>query len=315
MTSQPTEKRRANWPELPQRVRAAIEARAGAAVVDGISQPGGYSPGLASRLLLDDGRRIFVKAVGPELNPDSPRMFRQEARIAGALPPHAPAPRLLWVLDEGEGGWVTLAFEDIDGHAPANPWRAEELDRVVAALVELSVDLTPAPIDAPTAAQHFMESINGWQILQRDVPSGLDAWSRRHLSRLAELEAAAPAASAGSTLLHFDTRSDNLLLTEDRVVIVDWPHACIGAPWIDLLAMAPSVVLEGGPDPEELFLRHPAGMAAAPADVNAVLSSIAGYFTQRSFLPPPPGIPTLRAFQGAQGEITREWLARRLCWE
>jgi Ser/Thr protein kinase RdoA (MazF antagonist) len=284
-------------------------------VVDAVSQPGGYSPGLASRLRLDDGRRIFVKAVGPELNPDSPGMFRREARIAAALPPQAPTPRLLWTLDEGEDGWVALAFEDVDGHPPANPWKATELDRVVAALVELSADLTPAPIEAPAAAEHFVESINGWQLLRADdVPPELDAWSRRHLERLAELEVAAPAATTGDTLLHFDTRSDNLLLTDDRVVVVDWPHACIGAPWIDLLAMAPSVVLEGGPDPEDLFMRHPAARAADPADVNAVLCSVAGYFTHRSFQPPPPGIPTVRAFQAAQGEVTRAWLAHRLGW-
>jgi hypothetical protein len=38
---------------------------------------------------------------------------------------------------------------------------------------------------------------------------------------------------------------------------------------------------------------------------------VAGFFTRQALLPPPPGLPTLRAFQRAQGEVARAWLARR----
>ncbi|HLQ60836.1 MAG TPA: hypothetical protein VK131_03140, partial [Candidatus Acidoferrales bacterium] len=60
------------WPELPPEIRRALEARLGAAVVEAVSRPGGFSPGLASSLRLADGRRVFVKAVSPERNPDTP---------------------------------------------------------------------------------------------------------------------------------------------------------------------------------------------------------------------------------------------------
>jgi thiamine kinase-like enzyme len=44
----------------------------------------------------------------------------------------------------------------------------------------------------------------------------------------------------GQTLLHADLCADNLLLTSDGVVVVDWPYAVTGAPWVDgLLAHAP----------------------------------------------------------------------------
>jgi aminoglycoside phosphotransferase (APT) family kinase protein len=314
MAGQPTEKRRLTWFELPDRVREEIEARLQGRVIEAISQPGGFSPGMASRLRLADGRRVFVKAVGPELNPDSPGIFRHEAEIAAAIPAFAPVPRFLWSHDEGEQGWVALAFEDIDGHPPANPWRPDELDRVVNALIELSVDLTPSPIEVEPASETFSRMLNGWQLLLAGAPEELDAWSRRHLEALAQLEARAPDATAGDTLIHLDIRSDNLLLTQERVVVVDWPGAAIGAPWVDLVCMAPSVTLEGGPEPEELIVRHPAVRAADPDTVDAVIAALAGYFTQRSHLPPPPGLPTLRAFQAAQGEIARRWLARRTGW-
>ena len=60
-------------------------------------------------------------------------------------------------------------------------------------------------------------------------PAGLDGWSERNLAALAALEAEAPAAAAGDTLLHLDLRADNLLLTPERVLVVDWPHARVGA--------------------------------------------------------------------------------------
>ncbi len=66
--------------------------------------------------------------------------------------------------------------------------------------------------------------------MRRERPARLDGWSARHLDRLARLEAEAPAAAVGDTLLHLDLRADNLLLTRDRVVVVDWPHARVGAP-------------------------------------------------------------------------------------
>ena len=131
------------WHDMPQRIRAAIEAHLGSAVVEVISQPGGFSPGVAARLLTADGRRVFAKAVGPEPNPHSAGMHRREIAIAAALPRSAPVSRLLWSYDEGEpdaagaGGWVALLFEDVPGRQPAQPWQPAELDRVCAALVAI----------------------------------------------------------------------------------------------------------------------------------------------------------------------------------
>ena len=61
-----------------------------------------------------------------------------------------------------------------------------------------------------------------------------------------------------------------------------------------------------------LLTRSRAGRAASPAGVTATVCALAGYFTERSLRPPPPGLPTVRAFQAAQGEVTRRWLAQLL---
>ncbi|MCY4111756.1 MAG: phosphotransferase, partial [Chloroflexi bacterium] len=87
---------------------------------------------MAARLTVDDGRRLFVKAAGPEPNTATPKAHKSEINIVTALPRAAPVPRLLWSHDEGEGGWVVRAFEDVDGHHPIRPWRTDERDRVAA---------------------------------------------------------------------------------------------------------------------------------------------------------------------------------------
>ena len=59
-------------------------------------------------------------------------------------------------------------------------------------------------------------------------------------------------------------------------------------------------------------MADPLGRAADPAAVDSYVAALAGYFTRQALLPPPPGLPTLRAFQAAQGTIARTWAAERL---
>jgi hypothetical protein len=132
-------------------------------VVQAATQPGGFSPGLAARLRLADGRRVFVKAAGPDPNPHTPALHRAEAQITAALPPSTPSPRLLWSYDQH--GWVALAFADIEGKLPTLPWRPDELQRVLDAVVELATTLTPAPVAAPSIATRLGEAFSGWQQL------------------------------------------------------------------------------------------------------------------------------------------------------
>ncbi|MEU3554724.1 phosphotransferase family protein [Streptomyces fragilis] len=239
---------RCSWWDVPRRVRGRVEAALGSPVEGAVTQPGGFSPCVAARVRLADGGRFFVKAVGPDPNPDTPGLHRAEARVTAALP---------------AGGFRALA--ETAGHAGADPG------------------------------------------------ARLDPWARRHLEQLAAREAGWAAAAAGTALVHGDLRADNILLTADRVVFVDWPWAAIGAPWFDVVAMGPSVVMQSD-DPEDAVARldrHLVGRGADPGDVTTVLVAVAGYFLHSGLQAPPPGLPTLRAFQRAQGEAALRWLRRR----
>jgi aminoglycoside phosphotransferase (APT) family kinase protein len=303
------------WSGVPADLRAATERQLGAAVTEAVTQPGGFSPGVAARVRLSDGRRAFVKAVSAGQNPESPDIHRAEAQIAAALPASTPAPRFLGCIDQDD--WVILMFEDIDGHMPAQPWQPDELDRVLAAMADLAWSLDPAPIDAPGVVGRTPNLGSGWSQLADTVQAdtddlaGLDPWVRDHLAELVTLEAGWPGAVAGRALVHCDIRADNILLTSDRVFFVDWPWACQAAPWFDLVGMLPSVRMQGGPPSEQVFAAHPLGKDADPDAVTTAIATLAGFFVWQSRQPPPPGLPTLRAFQAAQGETALDWLKSR----
>jgi aminoglycoside phosphotransferase (APT) family kinase protein len=307
---------RIEWAQVPAAVRAAIQEVCGAAVIWARTQPGGFSPGLAARVRCADGARYFVKAVSAHANPDTPGFHRQEAHVLAALEPlithrQLPIPRLHGIVDRPP--WIALILQDIEGRQPRLPWRAAELGQVVAALDQLAGALTPAPVPVPAIGERLGAQFTGWRTLAASRGRDhLDPWSRAHLDQLADLEATWAGHAAGDTLLHADIRADNILLTGHGAIVVDWPWACRGAAFTDLVLFAPSVASQGGPQPAELIASSRSAAAASPHAVTALVCALAGYLTASSLQPPPPGLPTIRAFQAAHATITRHWLTERL---
>jgi len=313
MTGPAAEGVRVAWEQVPGPVRAAIEGVCGARVTQAQTQPGGFSPGLAARVRCENGARFFVKAVSAQANPDTPGLHRQEGRVLGALGPliagrHLPIPRLHGVVERPP--WVALVLDDVAGRQPALPWQAAELTAVVAVLDDLADALTPAPVAVPDVTERLGGEFTGWRTLAASPGRDrLDPWSRRHLERLAGLEPAWAGHAAGDTLLHADIRADNLLIADRGPVVVDWPWASRGAAFVDLVLFAPSVAMQGGPPPADLIASSRCGRAAGREAVAALVCGLAGYLTERALRPPPPGLPTVRAFQAAQAAVARRWLA------
>lgn len=301
---------RLEWRDLPAHVREAVEAAVGGTIVHAIGQTGGYGPGLAARCSLEDGRRYFVKAVSPAQNPESPHMMRREAKINASLPPGVPAPALQHVLDDGE--WVVLIFEDIEGKIPGTPWTVTDLRSVGNLSRQIGAMKTHDPL--PTIGEHYQRMFTGWRTLQTADPAAIDdAWCRRHLPELVRLEDRWTDVVAGEALVHGDFRSDNILISGSRAYAVDWTSTCRGAAWFDLVGMLPSVEVAGGGSPEEIL-----EIFELELDDDAVLplvAAVAGYFARAGSLPDPPGLPTVREFQRAQGRVTISWLRRLTGWD
>jgi aminoglycoside phosphotransferase (APT) family kinase protein len=295
---------------MPLPIRAEIERLIGGAVITAQNCPGGFSPGFASRLTLADGRRVFVKAMDADAWPEEATTHRTEAVITAALPATVPTPQLLGTFDNDH--WVVLAFEDIDGAEPPQPWNPADLGRVVAAVRRLARAVTPSPIALP----HDHPRLGGWAELARD-PSRLarlpehSRWAADDIGRLIRLEEEGLAAAQGPSLVHFDLYPHNILLTPGAVLFVDWPHARLGAPVVDLIIVLTDAAADGI-NPEPILRNHAETADLEPATIDAVLTAHAGFLLGSGLLPAPPGLEPITKAKLHLGHGAVSWLQHRL---
>ena len=259
---------------------------------------GGYTQARRVVAELADGSRAFVKVAVDELTAG---WLRAEHRVYSSVRASF-LPDLLGWDDDGER--PALALEDLSGAHWPPPWPEGSVDAVLGGLEALHA--TPPLSGLPRLVDDARLVGHGWNVVQEDpepfLSLGLvsEAWIERALPAL--LEAAADAPLDGDSFLHLDVRSDNVCLRGDRALLVDWNQACLGNPDVDVAAWAPSLRMEGGPDPWRLL--PGAGELAA---------WISGFFAARAGLPPPPTAdPSVRALQRAQLEVALPWAAREL---
>lgn len=307
--------RRPRWQDLPVAVRGHIEMAAGASVVSTWSSGTGFTPGFASRLSLDDGREVFVKAAS---SADDRRhlwslsdAYRDEARKLRGLGPRFGAPSLLWSHDvESEGErWVLLGLEYVAGVPPRRPWRADQLRLVLDRLAEVAPALADPPPELALAPVYDEIVVDFGDRLGRVRElSGSDAW----LDTVAELCADSATLLVGGSLVHLDLRDDNVLITrEGEVWFVDWNFPAIGAPWIDLVCLLLSARGDGL-DVEAILRSHPLSRDVDPRAINALLALLWSYWGIAMTEPVPPHSPHLRDHQRWYGDVTRDWLHERL---
>lgn len=308
---------RVAWSDIPASVRARIEEVLGSPVVEAVSQPGGYSPGSADRVVTADGRRAFVKAASPAINGDTPTIHRREAAITARLPAAVPASALIGAVDDGD--WIALVLEDIEGRHPATPWRPPELAAVFDALRQVAAVDLPADVPVVDLAHVLARDVlERWRVLTPEVipalPGGLDAWVRTRLDELTDAAAQAVDDVRGDRLVHYDTRADNILLRPDgSVVLVDWPWGARGAGWFDALTLLINVLYyDPSADVEALLTGEVFAGMSRDAATN-VLAALGGMFLEAALRPEPPRMPTLRTFQRDQAIVTLDWVRRR--WE
>jgi hypothetical protein len=286
--------------KVPASVRAWVERTLGSVVVTAATQQGGFSPGVAARLVTASGRRAFVKAVGTSLNPKTPELFRHEITAVRAIGPLPAAPKLYDVYDDGD--WVGLLFEDIEGRLPAHPWEQADADRVLGALEELTDALDPSPWpDAPLVAVRSHDFLSRWDNVVADNLA-VPAWMEGRAEEFAELARTGIRALAeGKALAHYDLRADNIILTDDRVVFIDWAHPALAPRWTDTVIlhadMRASVMLPQLPDDQA---------------ITGFIAAVAGGLWWGAAQPAPPGLPTIRGWQREQAIIHLDWVRDRL---
>lgn len=304
-----TGSRRMAWAAVPREVTARIEQVLGSPVAGAFSQPGGFSEGLAARVHLANGKRVFIKAASSLVAPAVANFHRREIAVSQRLPAEAPTPRLLDAYDDGT--WVVLVFEEIPGRLPAQPWQPDELDRVLTAVTDMAEVLTPSPMDEAILSK---PRLGGWLEIAADAATRakvekLSPWAAHHLDELVALEH--NASLVGSTLLHGDLYPFNIMLTADRVFVVDWPHAWVGPRHCDAVTLLSSASLSGV-DPQPIAERHALIRDLDPVHVNEVLALQAGFLLRVAAVAGPAADRNLVAMMTALGLASLRWLGQRM---
>lgn len=302
---------RIGYADVPARVHRWVTDRLGAPVTDAAEQVGGMSPGCATRLRAANGARAFVKAVGPELNPMTPDLFRHEATVLSHLGGSASWAGLREVYDEPDG-WVALLLDDVDG---THPDLAEPVQReaVLAGTDALTAELAGRAHGLEIGT--WQEGLHRWASAcdrLHDMPDELvPGWVRKDPGELERWLKALAEEANGDALVHGDIRNDNLLLRADgRLVFVDWGMSRRGASWMDALI----VRLEWADQPlfDALVADSAALQALGEEAVTTFLVGIAIWLAHRSTMPPAPGLPTMNAFRRAEATRFFAGAARRL---
>ncbi|MFN8156789.1 MAG: phosphotransferase [Candidatus Nanopelagicales bacterium] len=301
--------------DVPADVRSWLDEALGSPVVSAQTRMGGFSPGVAARVVGADGRRGFVKAVGDEVNSHTPDLFRHEIAVLSVLPEVPYRATLLASYDDGS--WVAMLLDDVEG---AFPDLDDDRDMAVVheAVVAQCAELTPDPVGLQ--GPDLAESAVRWhRLVERTIdedPSHFPGWfvSERDavLARLASLPDRLPAES----WVHLDVRDDNLLVRPDgSAVVLDWGMSRSGPSWTDQVLLAAHRV------DRPVFDDLVSGLAAYGAsaqrgaglqdDVTDLLLALGGSLAALRDRPV-PGLPDIDEFRRREQVRLLEGARRRL---
>lgn len=311
------------WTAVPAAVRAETERRLRSRVVRATRAYGGYSASATFRLVLASGRRAFFKAGYPP-PPGSAAIFpidREEERyLALARFMGRWAPRLYGSFRLER--WHVLLLEDL-GLATIPPWSVDKARRAARSYARFHRSTLGARLPASLPSADHLEFATFWRRLAKSGELAGTAslagrradqareWLDVALPVLREKEKEVVTARRPFALLHGDTRSDNLRLLGDRLVLFDWPFAAAGPAEFDVVSFAQAVTAEGGPAPESVLAWYQEELPLRAREIDASIAGIAGYFADRAWRPPMPGLPRLRSIQRRQFIATLGWAARR----
>ena len=302
---------RLTYDAVPAAVRAWVEDQLGSPVVGTAEQVGGMSPGCATRVTCADGTRAFVKAVGAELNPDTPGLFRREIGVLRHLGEHELWARLLASYDDG--AWVALLIEDVEGRHPDFTDDAE-LEAVLTGVDRLAEVLqhrdVPSSVDLVDVAHVLGKWADSLATLDGAPPSTpVPDWLRADPEGWAGVlreQAALPMPH----VVHWDIRIDNLLRRPGgEIVFLDWGTTARGPAWADPVLAR----LERVDDPwfDTSTASSPTLAEAGDEVVTAFLAGFGAHLAVRSVVAVDLNLPTLNDFRIRESRRMLDAVARR----
>ncbi|MEV1178310.1 phosphotransferase [Nonomuraea sp. NPDC049784] len=296
---------RLNWPDLPQKVRAAIEEQTGPAVrVEAVTSG---RPGLAVRLYTERDE-AFVKAI--PLSDPAVSLIQRERWASLHLPLSAPVPRMTG--DIIFGGWQVVMWELINDnadHAYMGPG-SSDIPLVVDGLERLGKLLTPCPSRARPAVERVSSL---WAkarfVLKRPVLYDRELYKMVLAGFQPSMLQGDPLLH-GDQLLHGNLTPGHLRIKDGLLYVVDWSEACRGPAWFDLALLAPQLVVDGHkPELADAELAAMPGWREAPANHVAGLAAL---WTLARLYDAEHGPEIRRRAETRCAEKGKDWLAYRL---
>ena len=318
-----TREEKPRWSEVPVAVRREAERRLGSRVARATRAFGGYAASATFRLFLANGKRAFFKAGYPP-PPGSAAIFpimAEEKRYRALNPIVGRSMPRLFDSFELER-WHVLLMEDV-GSPSVPPWTPSKTRTAARSYARFHRATLGARLPPWLSRAQHGNFASYWRRLEKErlldataTLAGRDRdaareWLDVALPILIAHERDLSRARRPFALLHFDTRSDNVRLVGERLVMFDWPFACVGPAEFDFAAFAQAITAEGGPPPERVLESYEEVLPLRARELDASLAGIAGYFAHRAPQPPLPGLPRLRSIQRRQLKATLAWAARR----
>lgn len=308
---------------MPREVKDEVARILGSPVVRAARVYGGYAPSATFRMVLADGRPAFFKGVNATSNdymrgalPREERVYRELGRYI-----HPWAPEFLGSLKRLD--WHVLLLEDC-GPQTMPPWSPVKARRSARAFATFHASTQGRPLPRWLSRTEHHEPAGYWRSLsERGELAKTAALGRRRAEEAREwLDVALPLLRenaerlarlrAPHSFLHLDTRSDNVRLQGEQLRMFDWNFASVGPHEFDAAAFAQATEAEGGPSAERILGWYSDVMPLRDSHLDASVAGIAGYFADRSWRPPIPGVPRVRSWQRRQLVVSLAWAARRL---
>lgn len=310
------------WSAVPQEVKDGVAGLLGSPVARASRVYGGYAPSATFRMVLEDGRRAFFKGVNAQSNEYMRGALPREERVYRRLPQIAPwAPRFLGAFERLD--WHVLLLEDL-GPQTMPPWSPAKARRSARSFAAFHASTHARPLPRWLSRTEHREFAGLWRRLAKSGElARTAALARRRAEEAREwLDVALPPLLQSAerltrlrpphSLIHFDTRSDNVRLQGDLLRMFDWNFASVGPHEMDAAAFAQATEAEGGPGAERIMGWYADVMPLRDGHLDASVSGIAAYFADRAWRPPIVGVPRVRAFQRRQLKVSLAWASRRL---
>lgn len=305
---------------MPREVKDGVARVLGSPVARATRIYGGFAPSATFRLVLRDGSRAFFKGIYPAKGTGAIWMLDEEERVyrrlADRISPWAPK----FLGSTRHEGWHAILLEDL-GPANVPPWTPAKTRVAARSYADFHRANLGSRLPRWLPQQEWRRFSESWSKAREEGLDRTAALARRRREDAREwLDVAYPVLAGTAallerhrgrtTLMHFDTRSDNLRVSRGTLRIFDWNWACPGPPEFDLAAFAQSVAAEAGPAPERVVDWYRERLEIDERLVHASVAAIAGFFVRLAWRPPVKGLPRLRSIQRRQLKASLRWTAR-----